>query len=630
MPIEVEEDEVVDDVEGVEKKLTADGGVVKKILQLGEGWETPETGDEVSVHYVGTLTDGTKFDSSRDRDDPFKFNLGEGRVIKGWDIGVATMRKGERAILTCQPDYAYGAAGSPPTIPPNSTLNFEVELLSWKSAKDISGDGGVLKTTVKSSEGWDAPIPPLDEDEVVVTYSVRLASDSDSGPQKKAPESEPPPVLLSSPEGGVTFTVGEGHLCRGLVVAVKTMKPEEEAEVILSPEYAFGDEGCEGIPPGSTIVLHLTLKAVHKVEVLGPGLSLKTLEMAKPRKYSTPNQGSTVKLVGRGLLPDGTVFQEWSEGAELSFTTDEEEVPEGLEMAVNKMEVGQHCVVTISDPGLGYGAAGFEGAAAKVAPGSGVVFDVTMTDMVKAKETWGMNNDEKVKAALGCKDKGNAAYKAGKLPRAIAQYSMAVEFAKSVGSSPGTPLDNEGAASSSGSQAAQQSAAKEVRKSALLNLAAAYLKEKDWGEAIKSATQVLDVDSANIKALYRRAQAYLAQGDLLEAERDVKAGLLLEEDNTDLQAFYRKLKVHIKQRNKQESAMYGKMFKALRSGPTSTKAAAEATKQQLQQQNGDVSAAERKDQGAVDGGDALAGPETPAMNGTAVAAGEQMAVDAAA
>jgi FK506-binding protein 4/5 len=198
--------------------------VVKRILRQGEGWERPESGDEVAVHYVGTLTDGTKFDSSRDRGEPFTFKLGQGvwrglrgvwrgvcvlqgaarrsslyaglhrrlphaltcvagapkasigvnltrdtlkvshpqaiarplarapvpppqknhanhagRVIKGWDLGVAAMKRGELATLTCAPGYAYGAAGSPPTIPPNATLVFEVELLSWKSVKDVSG-----------------------------------------------------------------------------------------------------------------------------------------------------------------------------------------------------------------------------------------------------------------------------------------------------------------------------------------------------------------------------------------------------------------------------------------------------------------------------------------------------------
>lgn len=86
----------------------------------------------MSVHYVGTFLDGKKFDSSRDRGKPFEFVLGKGQVIKGWDEGVAKMSIGEKSILTCPPDYAYGKQGAGNIIPPNSTLKFEVELLSFK------------------------------------------------------------------------------------------------------------------------------------------------------------------------------------------------------------------------------------------------------------------------------------------------------------------------------------------------------------------------------------------------------------------------------------------------------------------------------------------------------------------
>ena len=79
--------------------------------------KTPWTGDKVFVHYVGTLTDGSKFDSSRDRGERFSFNLGKSEVIKGWDQGVATMKIGEKAMFTIKADYAYGSAGSPPKIP---------------------------------------------------------------------------------------------------------------------------------------------------------------------------------------------------------------------------------------------------------------------------------------------------------------------------------------------------------------------------------------------------------------------------------------------------------------------------------------------------------------------------------
>jgi len=84
----------------------------------------------VTIHYVGTLLDGSKFDSSRDRNDPFVTQIGVGKVIKGWDEGVPQLSIGQKAILTATSDYAYGPRGFPPVIPPNATLKFEVELLA--------------------------------------------------------------------------------------------------------------------------------------------------------------------------------------------------------------------------------------------------------------------------------------------------------------------------------------------------------------------------------------------------------------------------------------------------------------------------------------------------------------------
>jgi peptidylprolyl isomerase len=105
---------------------------IKYVLIHAGGGARPRAGRTVILHYTGTLKDGTKFDSSRDRSQPFEFVLGTHAVIAGWDDVIALLEIGDRAICIIPPDLAYGAKGSPPTIPPNATLIFDIELLGMR------------------------------------------------------------------------------------------------------------------------------------------------------------------------------------------------------------------------------------------------------------------------------------------------------------------------------------------------------------------------------------------------------------------------------------------------------------------------------------------------------------------
>lgn len=113
------------------KVHTLPSGLVYEDLVVGEG-QVAEAGHSATVHYTGWLTDGTKFDSSLDRGDPFQFALGAGQVIRGWDEGVQGMRIGGKRKLTIPSELGYGSRGAGGVIPPNATLVFEVELLGLK------------------------------------------------------------------------------------------------------------------------------------------------------------------------------------------------------------------------------------------------------------------------------------------------------------------------------------------------------------------------------------------------------------------------------------------------------------------------------------------------------------------
>jgi FKBP-type peptidyl-prolyl cis-trans isomerase len=104
-------------------------GVTWEILNVGTG-AAPKQGDSVSVHYTGWLEDGTKFDSSVDRNQPFSFRLGSGQVIRGWDEAVATMKVGDKSKFTIPSELGYGSRGAGGVIPPNATLIFDIELLA--------------------------------------------------------------------------------------------------------------------------------------------------------------------------------------------------------------------------------------------------------------------------------------------------------------------------------------------------------------------------------------------------------------------------------------------------------------------------------------------------------------------
>ncbi|CAI7872926.1 unnamed protein product [Closterium sp. NIES-53] len=534
-----EEDEAAyaPQTEGEEKDLTSDGGVKKLLVKAGDGWDKPEAGDEVSVHYTGTLLDGTKFDSSVDRGEPFNFKLGQGQVIKGWDKGIASMKKGEKSVFTIKPEYAYGEAGSPPTIPANATLKFEVELLSWISVKDICGDGGVFKKILVEGKKWETP---KDMDKVTVKYEVRLHDGT---------------VVTKTGDGGEQFYLKDGHFCAALPRAIKTMHQGEKVLLTVKPQYGFGEtgrpetDGQPAIPPNETLSIDLELVAWRKVEKVTEDGKVMKEEIEAGEGYERPNDESVVKVRYTLRLEDGMVVEEkgMSDGEDpFEFTTDEEQVVPGLDKAVMKMKKGELATITIA-PEYAYGSEEKTLEKGTVPANSTLVYELRLADFVKDKESWELGDEEKVAHAAKKKEEGNVLFKSGKFVRAAKKYSKAMKLIEY-----DTQFKDE-----------EKKACKVLKVSCGLNEAACQLKLKDFPAAVKLTSKVLELEGSNVKALYRRAQAYMGTEDYDLAEWDVKKALDLEPDNRDLKLEYRQLKRKIAEQNQKEKKIYGNLFARL-------------------------------------------------------------------
>ncbi|KAJ6729029.1 PEPTIDYL-PROLYL CIS-TRANS ISOMERASE [Salix viminalis] len=514
-----------------EEKEIGNQGLKKKLLQAGEGWDTPDNGDEVEVHYTGTLLDGTQFDSSRDRGTPFKFTLGQGQVIKGWDLGIKTMKKGENALFTIPAELAYGSSGSPPTIPPNATLQFDVELLSWSSIKDICKDGGIFKKILVEGEKWENP---KELDEVLVRYEAQLEDGS---------------VVAKS--DGVEFTVKDGHFCPALARAVKTMKKGEKVLLSVKPQYGFGEKGKpasgnEGaVPPNANTQITLELVSWKTVtEVTDDKKVIKKI-LKEGDGYERPNEGAVVKVKLIGKLQDGTVFlKKGHDDNELfEFKTDEDEVIDGLDRAVVTMKKGEVALLTICTE-YAFGSSESQQELAVVPPNSTLCYEIELVSFDKEKESWDMSTDEKIEAAGKKKEEGNVLFKARKYAKASKRYEKAVKY-----------IEYDSSFSEE-----EKKQAKALKVACNLNDAACKLKLKDYKQAEKLCTKVLELESRNVKALYRRAQAYIQLADLDLAEFDIKKALEIDPENRDVKLEYKTLKEKMKEFNKKEAKFYGNMF----------------------------------------------------------------------
>jgi|YNPMSStandDraft_1061717.scaffolds.fasta_scaffold00235_19 peptidylprolyl isomerase len=360
-------------------------GLQYSILKKGNGIR-PEQGDKVFVHYVGKLMNDTIFDSSYKRGEPFSFNLGEGRVIKGWDEGIALLQEGDSALLIIPPDLGYGnrAIGS---IPANSTLKFIVSLEKVEKAPKIepfditnketeTTESGLKIVRVKKAEK-DA-IKPSIGDNVGVHYTGYFEDGKifDSSVRRGEP---------------ITFTLGKGQVIKGWEEGISLLAKGEKARLIIPYNLAYGENGRPpAIPPKANLIFDVELVDVHKQitaipfdtkgkDTIKTASGLKYIIVQKAEKNAKKAEnGKMVKVHYTGYFKDGRIFDSSVQrGQPFSFKIGGGMVIKGWDEGVALMKVGEKFRFIIPYQ-LAYGENGYPGV---IPPKTDLIFDIELLEV---------------------------------------------------------------------------------------------------------------------------------------------------------------------------------------------------------------------------------------------------------
>jgi len=354
------------------------------------------------------------------------------------------MKRGEKAVLTCTADYAYGASGSPPKIPGGATLKFEVELFSWKSDRDLFGDGGVVKKSVEAKGGWKKPEPG---NYCILNLVVR---DGAGAVLDATFETKP-----------LDIDLGPGSTDNALDKILAELKQGDSGEFTVAPPYKLG-HGVDW-PKSDAVVACVSLRVCGKVEDVRKDGSIlkKILQEGKPAnklKHGGTVQASVTWRSGETVV---------GESAE-TIVLGDGNYPEALEYALPTMNIGELAVFTL--------------AADLTKEGTGQTMTVEVTAAEGGKDKWEMSLEEKMAAAEKAKAVGNDMFRKGECRRARVYYEYVVkEDSLFKVAKPGQAATEE--------QRTEGDASRELRLSCLLNLAACQLKTASPTDVIETTTK---------------------------------------------------------------------------------------------------------------------------------------------
>ena len=362
----------------LEGAVTTDSGLQYLEVAAGDG-ASPQDGDVITMHFIGTLPDGTAFGDSYSTQEPITVIYGNGQLLPGWEEGLGLMKEGGQAKMVLPPDLAFGEQGFG-TIPPNSEIVLDVELLSVEPAPEPMEVAESDLTTTDSglqyydiTEG-DGPTP--EEGGTAVTDFAIWVQEEDGARF----------VVSSENQGPITFVLGAGDtVFPGWEEAVSTMKEGGKRLVIVPPDLGLGAQGGGSIPPESTLVMEIELVEAREPVKMTEVDEADYVETESGLKYydivegdgPSPEDGQIVVVHYTGWLEDGTKFDSsLDRGQPFTFPINTGSVIAGWDEGVSSMKVGGKRQLVIPAD-LGYGEAG----QGMIPPGATLIFDVELLEV---------------------------------------------------------------------------------------------------------------------------------------------------------------------------------------------------------------------------------------------------------
>lgn len=361
--------------------MPGSGAQIEYIETAAGSGDQPVPGDRVAVHYTGTLEDGTVFDSSYERGQPIEFVLGQGMVIPGWEQGIAMMRQGGQATLIIPPELAYGPQGSPPTIPPNATLTFEVELVNivaspkpfdLTDADYTETDSGLKYYEMTAGTG---EIPVMG-DRVLMNFAAWLDDGTFLGGSEQ----------MGSP---LVATLGIGQLFPGWEEGLLAMQEGSTYQLLIPPELGYGEMGAPNlIPPNATLIWQVTLLDVIEARTPQDIAEEDYTVTESGLKYydivegtgDMPEMNEVVVVHYTGWLEDGTEFDSSQDTDDpLVFQFGTPDMIAGFTEGLATMRVGGQRQLVLP-PDLGYGEMGAGGGL--IPPGATIIFEIELVEII--------------------------------------------------------------------------------------------------------------------------------------------------------------------------------------------------------------------------------------------------------